>query len=66
MAAEDQLDLTPQLEGFVVSALLVGAAIGSVIGGRRSTQNDFDFGSYIFRRGNGLHVSTFGSCNDPL
>ncbi|MBD3878555.1 MAG: sugar porter family MFS transporter [Quinella sp. 1Q5] len=34
MAAEDQLNLTPQLEGFVVSALLVGAAIGSVTGGR--------------------------------
>ena len=34
MAAQDQLNLTPQLEGFVVSALLVGAAIGSVIGGR--------------------------------
>lgn len=34
MAANDQLNLTPQLEGFVVSALLVGAAIGSVTGGR--------------------------------
>ncbi|MBQ9498290.1 MAG: MFS transporter, partial [Selenomonadaceae bacterium] len=34
MAAQDQLNLTPQLEGFVVSALLVGAAIGSVTGGR--------------------------------
>ena len=34
MAAPDQLNLTPQLEGFVVSALLVGAAIGSVTGGR--------------------------------
>lgn len=34
MAAQDQLNLTPQLEGFVVSALLVGAAIGSVVGGR--------------------------------
>ncbi|MBQ6296239.1 MAG: MFS transporter [Selenomonadaceae bacterium] len=34
MAAPDQLNLTPQLEGFVVSALLVGATIGSVTGGR--------------------------------
>lgn len=34
MAQPDQLNLTPQLEGFVVSALLVGAAIGSVTGGR--------------------------------
>ena len=34
MAQPDQLDLTPALEGFVVSALLLGAAIGSVTGGR--------------------------------
>lgn len=34
MAAPDQLNLTPALEGFVVSALLFGAAIGSVTGGR--------------------------------
>lgn len=34
MAQPDQLNLTPALEGFVVSALLLGAAIGSVTGGR--------------------------------
>lgn len=34
MAAPDQLNLTPALEGFVVSALLFGAAIGAVTGGR--------------------------------
>lgn len=34
MAAPDQLNLTPALEGFVVSALLFGAAIGSITGGR--------------------------------
>jgi major inositol transporter-like SP family MFS transporter len=33
MAQPDQLNLTPALEGFVVSALLFGAAIGSVTGG---------------------------------
>lgn len=34
MSQPDQLNLTPALEGFVVSALLFGAAIGSVSGGR--------------------------------
>lgn len=34
MAQPDQLNLTPALEGFVVSALLLGTAIGSVTGGR--------------------------------
>lgn len=34
MAEPDQLNLTPVLEGFVVSALLIGAAIGSVTSGR--------------------------------
>lgn len=34
MAQPDQLNLTPALEGFVVSALLFGAAIGAVTGGR--------------------------------
>lgn len=34
MAAADQLNLTPVLEGLVGSAICLGAAIGSVIGGR--------------------------------
>ncbi len=34
MSQPDQLNLTPALEGFVVSALLFGAAIGAVSGGR--------------------------------
>lgn len=34
MAAPDQLNLTPLKEGMVVSALLVGAAIGAFTGGR--------------------------------
>ena len=36
MAASDQLDLTPALEGAVTSSLLLGAAFGSVIGGHLS------------------------------
>ncbi len=36
MAAPDQLDLTPLTEGMVTSALLLGAAFGSVIGGKLS------------------------------
>lgn len=34
MKQPDQLNLTPALEGFVVSALLFGAAIGAVAGGK--------------------------------
>lgn len=34
MAQPDQLNLTPAMEGMVVSALLIGAAFGSVLGGR--------------------------------
>jgi MFS transporter, SP family, major inositol transporter len=34
MAREDQLNLTPALEGLVTSSLLFGAAIGAVFGGR--------------------------------
>lgn len=34
MAKSDQLNLTPFLEGLVVSALLFGAAIGSLVGGK--------------------------------
>lgn len=34
MEKPDQLNLTPFLEGFVVSALLFGAALGSISGGR--------------------------------
>lgn len=34
MSAPDQLNLTPALEGMVVSAICIGAAIGSAISGR--------------------------------
>ena len=34
MSAADQLNLNPLQEGMVVSALLVGAAVGSILGGR--------------------------------
>ena len=34
MAKPDQLNLTPVAEGMVVSALLFGAALGSISGGR--------------------------------
>ena len=34
MAAPDQLNLDPLQEGMVVSALLVGAAVGSFCGGK--------------------------------
>lgn len=36
MAAPDQLDLTPLKEGMVASSLMLGAASGSIIGGRLS------------------------------
>lgn len=36
MAHPNQLNLTPITEGMVVSALLMGAAIGSVVGGKLS------------------------------
>lgn len=36
MAAPDQLNLTPLTEGVVASSLLLGAAFGSVVGGRMS------------------------------
>lgn len=38
MAREDQLNLTPALEGLVTSSLLFGAAIGAVFGGRLADQ----------------------------
>ncbi len=34
MARPDQLNLTPFMEGWVVSGLLFGAAIGAILGGR--------------------------------
>ena len=34
MTAKDPMNLTLQLKGFIVSALLVGATIGSVTDGR--------------------------------
>lgn len=34
MAQKDQLNLTPFIEGLIVSSLLLGAAFGSIIGGR--------------------------------
>lgn len=36
MAEPDQLNLTPALEGLVVSAICIGAAFGSALGGRIS------------------------------
>jgi len=36
MAQSDQLNLTPLTEGLVTSSLLLGASIGSVVGGRMS------------------------------
>ena len=36
MAEPDQLNLTPALEGMVVSAICIGAAIGSALSGRLS------------------------------
>lgn len=39
MAEPDQLNLTPVTEGLVVSSLLFGAAIGSIVGGQMSDRN---------------------------
>lgn len=49
MAAAGQLDLSPVTEGLVVSALLFGAAIGSIVGGRLSDRSG--------RRKSILHLS---------
>ena len=41
MAEPDQLNLTPALEGLVVSAICIGAAFGSALGGRISVYFGF-------------------------
>jgi major inositol transporter-like SP family MFS transporter len=49
MAAEDQLNLTPLTEGIVVSSLLLGAALGSLVGGSLSDRHG--------RRKNIIHLA---------
>lgn len=49
MAAPDQLNLTPLTEGMVTSALLLGAAVGSIAGGKLSDMHG--------RRKNIFHLS---------
>lgn len=49
MSTKDQLDLTPLTEGMVTSALLLGAAVGSIIGGKLSDMHG--------RKKNIIHLS---------